>query len=1239
VLVVGAPGLLSNDTDIDLDALTVDTSPIVNVVNGALSLASDGSFTYTPDPNYNGVDTFTYEIDDGAGGTSQASVTITVTPVNDAPVAVDDGGYAVDEDSSLSVDIVSGVRTNDTDVDGDGLSVSVTSPPSDGVLVLSADGSFDYTPDPDFSGVDSFVYQVSDGALTDTAVATITVNAINDPPQADPDSGYAVDEDAVLVVGAPSGVLTNDSDIDGDAITLNTTPVVLPTHGDVVLSLDGSFVYFPDPDYNGGDSFTYEISDGALTDTATVSITVDPTNDAPVALDDTGFVVAEDGSLVVGDLGGVLANDTDIDGDGLLVNTSPVVNVANGVLSLASDGSFTYTPTADYNGPDSFTYEISDGALTDTATVTITVNAVDDAPIANADAYVTDEDVDLSVGAPGLLDNDVDIDADGLTVNTTPVVDPTDGAVTLAADGSFLYEPDPGFAGVDTFTYEITDGIGTDTAVVTITITGAPTPPLAVDDAYTWVGGATYVQAALGGVLDNDLETEADPFTLTPIVGGATALGGTVDLGADGSFTYVPPAGVGSTVDSFDYTITDDDGSDVGSVDITLGTLVWFVDNAVAPGGDGTEDAPFDTLLAAETASGAGDVLYVMAGDGTPAGYDAGVVLSDDQRLIGEGVDLVVDAIALASAGGRPVLTNVGGVVVEIPDGASGDFEIAGLDLAEATFGIDVGTGLAPADAVSVHDVGIQLTTTGIASASGTLDVVDVDIVAGGGVVINEVHPDPDGVLGDANCDAVVSPTHDEFVEIVNHTEHPVNLTGATLSDASAVRHTFAPGTILDPGDAIVVFGGGTPSCSLPPNATHIVGDGSLSLANAGDSVTLTSAMGTVLDTMTYDGAEGSSDQSLVRSPELFGPFVRHATDAGHADLFSVGEAGDGSAFVAPSFPLVDGISASASSVSVVTSRVDGASGSGVTTSEVGTLVVDDTLLRVCGTGITVDYVSAVGPSVTLSDNVLVGNGVDALGMVDGITITGSPDSGVFAISGNDISGFASGGVVHLGDTVETIASVLTVSANTVHDFDGDAFLVLGDSGGTNAEYTFTLNAVDGGSAALGGLTPGAGVLVDAGALDDILVSITDNDFDDLAVAADFTLVTTSTVTSLIDGNAVGAASAVGAGGDAFAFGSAGSSTLNVTVDGNTISAGSGDITYATIGGACTVATAIAGNEAPGFVLDATSAGTFSLEGALPADTVTANLDDLLNTTSGGAPSVADSGTITIVGVGTIPTP
>src|SRR2546427_733696 len=322
------------------------------------------SFRWTPVVNSTGTDSFTYKANDGLADSGIATVTITITGANDAPVAVNDS-YTTTEDTTLTV-AAPGVLANDTDVDGDPLSAVLVSQPTHGSLTLNSNGSFSYTPAANYDGTDSFTYKANDGQ-TDSAVATvtITIGGANDAPVAVNDS-YTTTEDITLNVAA-SGVLANDTDADGD--TLNAVLVSQPAHGSLTLNSDGSFSYVPAANYNGADNFTYKANDGqADSGIATVNITITAVNNAPVATNDS-YTTADDTTLNVA-APGVLTNDSDVDGDSL--SAVLVSQPTHGSLTLNSNGSFTYAPAANYTGSDSFTYKANDGqADSGIATVTI----------------------------------------------------------------------------------------------------------------------------------------------------------------------------------------------------------------------------------------------------------------------------------------------------------------------------------------------------------------------------------------------------------------------------------------------------------------------------------------------------------------------------------------------------------------------------------------------------------------------------------------------------------------------------------------------------------------------------------------------------------------------------------------------------------------------------------------------------------------------------------------------------
>jgi VCBS repeat-containing protein len=386
---------------------------------------------------------------------------LTLTPVNQAPTAANDD-YRVDEDGVLTASV--GVLANDTDVDQDPMTALLVSGTSHGSLALNPDGTFAYTPDANFNGTDSFTYKANDGkADSADAVVSITVRPVNDAPVAQADA-YEMTVNGTL---APTtSLLAAAADVDGDRLTALLASG--PTHGTVDLNADGTFVYTPEADFTGTDTFAYKANDGqADSEIATITITVNPANDPPVAQDD-GYSIDHDGVLV--ESLGILANDTDPNGD--LLTALLVAGPANGTLTLNPDGTFTYTPNAGWFGTDVFTYMANDGqADSNVAQVMIQVVPANQAPVAYDDVYTVKQNMTLSVSAKaGILANDTDAEGDWLFAMLVGR-GTSNGRLYLESTGALLYVPNPGFTGIDVFTYQATDAYGfSNIATVTILV-------------------------------------------------------------------------------------------------------------------------------------------------------------------------------------------------------------------------------------------------------------------------------------------------------------------------------------------------------------------------------------------------------------------------------------------------------------------------------------------------------------------------------------------------------------------------------------------------------------------------------------------------------------------------------------------------------------------------------------------------------------------------------------------------
>ena len=705
--------LLLNDKDDDGDTLTIsevggDTASVGKATNGSdggsFTIRANGSWEFNPGTDFDdlkaGVTKTTsveYTASDGSL-TDTATLTVTVTGTNDGLTANDDAGTTTENTDLTVADGATGTTNadlllNDVDIDGDDLTITevdgdtssvgkATGGSDGGSFTIRANGSWEFNPGTDFDDLKAGVtrttsveYTASDGSLTDTATLTVTVTGTNDGLTANDDAGTTTENTDLTVADGDTGttnadLLLNDVDIDGDDLTItevggDTSSVGKATDGSdggsFTIRANGSWEFNPGTDFDDlkagvtkTTSVEYTASDGSLTDTATLTVTVTGANDGLTANDDSG-TTTENTQLTVadGDTGttnaDLLLNDVDIDSDDLTISevggdTNSVGKAVDGSdggsFTLRANGSWEFNPGTDFDDlkagvtkTTSVEYTASDGTLTDTATLTVTVTGTNDGLTANDDSGTTTENTDLTVadGATGttsgtttgpgggaqrvnadLLLNDVDIDSDDLTItevdgDTSSVGKATTGSgggsFTIRANGSWEFNPGTDFddlkAGVTRTTsveYTASDGSLTDTATLTVTVTGANdgltanddagtatenTPRIVADGATGTTSGTTTFNADL---LLNDTDADSDDLTITEVDGDTSSVGKATDgsdggkftLRANGSWEFNPgtdfddlKAGVTKTT-SVEYTASDGTLTDTATLTVTV---------------------------------------------------------------------------------------------------------------------------------------------------------------------------------------------------------------------------------------------------------------------------------------------------------------------------------------------------------------------------------------------------------------------------------------------------------------------------------------------------------------------------------------------------------------------------------------------------------------------------------------------------------------------------------------------
>ncbi|MEM7084192.1 MAG: tandem-95 repeat protein [Pseudomonadota bacterium] len=504
--------VIANDTDVQDD---IDVTSVVIVTppasGGAVVNGSTGAITYTPNANFFGDDTFSYQVADATGlGSNIATVSVQVGPVNDPPVASGDVGIT-DEDTSITLN----VAANDTDIDSaiDLASIVLQSFPTHGVATPDTLGNVIYTPNANFAGDDSFSYRVADveGQLSGTAQVTVTVLAVNDTPVAVDDSVTTDENNAVVI-----DVLANDVDSDGLADIVSAQLVTGASIGAVTPGADtGQFSYTPNVNANGVDQFTYQLVDaaGATSNAATVTITITPVPSAPVVLD-SSVSTRTGASLDIDVLVGSSDPESDIDVDTVSIE-SPA---ANGTAVALPGGVVRYTPNAAFEGADAFTFLVRDatGLASNTATVAVTVLPPNMAPQANDDdttVVFSGETIEIDLSGQ-VSDSDGSVD-----LSTLSVFNLSEGAaMVLGASGIVRVDVPDTFTGIVTFEYTVEDneGLLSNTATVTTVVWPAEDPD------FDGIGSSIEIAVGTDPDMADSVYVFIDPDTPTATPDGTT---------------------------------------------------------------------------------------------------------------------------------------------------------------------------------------------------------------------------------------------------------------------------------------------------------------------------------------------------------------------------------------------------------------------------------------------------------------------------------------------------------------------------------------------------------------------------------------------------------------------------------------------------------------------------------------------------------------------------------------------
>ena len=651
---------LANDTDADADSLTIATVS----TSGTGTVSTDGSeIRYTPAANFNGTETLTYIVsdsEDGIDGLDTGTVTVTVTEVNDAPVTANPATATTDENTPLTVTVTTDTSYV-TDVETNTLTftnysvTSTNSGGSDGTVQLSSDGTgLVFTPSGEGPYSATISYSLVDNGTTNGAPdpqsvngqLTVSVTGVNDAPVPGADAG-TIAEDATATAFT---VLSNDTDAENDTLVVSAPTIVFGDTSGMVTTNGTTVAYTPSANFNGTTRIEYTVTDDGTTNgvndfqtaTGTLTVTVTTVNDAPVvsAATDT---IEEDASQQSYPVTGSSLYASDVDVDALTITSATLTGDTTGSIDFSDGANLKYTPGADFNGVATITYTLTDNGttngsndfLTDTGTLTITVTAVPDAPIASSSttytgAEITEDAANITIT---LVDSNSLIDADGDQLQLFTLTLDNGGSYVINYDGNgnwdgtVTYTPSANFAGNELFSYAVTDG--TDVVNLTLTVPvaiGTNDAPVTTPDTAS-VAEDTQASTEIA-VLSNDTDPENDSLTVTSVVvtnSSAQFGAGPGTVSTDGTqVLYTPAAGFVGT-ETITYTVTDDGTSNAVSDPLSsTGTVTVAVTNV--------NDAP---------------VITDPANDTTPEGTAVTVAVATDTAYV---TDPESDTITVTSA-------------------------------------------------------------------------------------------------------------------------------------------------------------------------------------------------------------------------------------------------------------------------------------------------------------------------------------------------------------------------------------------------------------------------------------------------------------------------------------------------------------------------------------------------------------------------------------------------------------
>ncbi len=533
----------------DFDAYTIDLNEVFKDSDSSLEFSVSGNnsiqisivngvATINPTADWNGKETITFTAKDPSGESVSQTVDFTVAPVVDIKA----DSTNVVEDTPTIINVLGNDTFEGTDKV---VSLDTNNGPANGTVSVNPDGSVTYTPNDNYHGADSFTYIVTSGGVSESTTVNVDVTPENDAPVAKDDTTIT-DEDTPVTID----VLPNDTDVDGDKLSIESASV--PKEQGTVEVVNGKLVFTPTENFNGDAEIIYTVTDGALTDQATVKVTVNAVNDTPVVESSIADqALAEDFTPYTIDLNTAFSDVDNVDGEltfSVSGNSNIQVAIVNGIATI--------TPTADWNGSETLTFTATDPSGESVSqTVDFTVAPVADI-VADSARVVEDTPTIIKV-----LGNDT-FEGDDKVVSLDTNNGPANGTVSVNPDGSVTYTPNDNYHGADSFTYIVTSGGVSESTTVNVDVTPVNDAPVAKDDIAT-----TQEDTAVTiDVLPNDTDIDGD--TLRIDSASVPSDQGTVEI-VDGKLVFTPAENFNGDAE-ITYTVTDGELTDEAKVSVTV---------------------------------------------------------------------------------------------------------------------------------------------------------------------------------------------------------------------------------------------------------------------------------------------------------------------------------------------------------------------------------------------------------------------------------------------------------------------------------------------------------------------------------------------------------------------------------------------------------------------------------------------------------------------------------------------